>query len=90
MRNEIATCTVPGTPVTIVIEHQPADERLAALLGDRAGRGMWVERWFITRNPNGADFVNYLTSGAGSLDEARTEANFLWSDTVTRRDASQS
>lgn len=87
MRELVKKATVPGTDVTITIEVQPADPKLAAILKDKPGKGAWIDFYYVTRQPGTATFVNYLHTGRPTLDEARREANFLWSDTVTRRDA---
>jgi hypothetical protein len=79
--------TVPGTPVTVTIEFQPKDEHLARLLGDKPGKGSWVDRWYVTRRPNGAPFVNYLHTARESETAIRAEANLLWADTIKRRNA---
>lgn len=73
----IRSFTVPGTPVTIEIERVT----LPAVAPARARRTTYV----ITRKPNGCTFVNYLSAGRDGFGEARDVANFLWSDTVTRR-----
>ncbi len=63
------------------------DPKLAETLKDRPGHGAWVDWWYITRHPGTAGFVNYLHTARTKEAEARTEANFLWADTMTRRDA---
>jgi squalene cyclase len=85
MRTTVDTMTVPRTTVTVTIEFQPADPRLAALLKDRPGRGSWVDRWYVTRHPNGALFCNYLHTARRTEAEIREEADFLYNDAVTRR-----
>ena len=74
----ISAATVPDTDVQITITR-----RLRAAAPGKVARTVWYE---ITRTPNGAPFVNYLSAGRDSLTEAREIANGLWSDTVTRRD----
>ena len=86
-RKIISEHTVPGTDVKVTLEHQAADPTVAKILEDKPGRGSWVERWYITRTPGTARFVNYLHTARTDEGEARAEANFLWNDTVTRRDA---
>jgi hypothetical protein len=44
-------------------------------------------RFTITRQPHGETFVNYLQYGRDRIEDARAVANFLWTDTITRRDA---
>lgn len=85
MRATFQTATVPGTTVTITIDVQPADRHLAEVLNRP---GLAKTHWYVTRNTGtGSPYVNYLSCGRDSEAEARAEANFLWSDTVTRRDA---
>jgi hypothetical protein len=74
----IAAATVPDTDVQITITRR-------AVRRSETSQCL-TATYVVTRKPNGAPFVNYLSCGRDSLTEARAEANFLWSDTVTRRD----
>lgn len=84
MNHIIAEHTVPGTDVTITITHEAATTDALTL---RYFPHRVVERWTVTRDPGTASFVNYLSCGRSSLTMAQAEANLLWTDTVTRREA---
>lgn len=73
-RTIIATATVPGTPVTIEITRRQEGTRVL---------------FETTRETNGCGFVNYLSFGRFSETEARQIANFLWKDTIARRNANR-
>jgi len=84
----LAARTVPRTGVKIEIAVRYADFRLAELLGDRPGTGLWVARYSVTRHVGERmAFGNYLSFSRQGLDEAREIANELWTDSVQRRDA---
>ena len=89
MQEIISRNTVPWTDVEITISFRPADPRLAKILKDPAGKGSWIDFYYIARNPGSATFVNYLATGRSTLTEARAEANSLWTDTVQRRNAAK-
>lgn len=84
----IAEFTVPGTEVVIRIERNGADPQIAKLLKDKPGTGRWIDQFNTIRFPGrNFDHGNYLLFGRQSEEDAREVANFLWNDTVTRRDA---
>jgi len=84
----IAEFTVPGTEVTIRIERNGADPQIAELLKDKPGTGRWVDQFNTIREPGRIpEHGNYLLFGRQSEEDARKIANFLWADTVQRRDA---
>lgn len=71
----VVSHTVPGTSVVISVV------RKEGLLNHKV--------CFLATREIGTtdgDFVNYLQCGRDTEQEARKEANFLWTDTVTRRD----
>jgi hypothetical protein len=84
---ELASRVVPGTDVVITIHVKRADPRLAKLLGDKPGTRLWIDQYTVVRHPGTVTFVNYLLCGRQTEMSAREEANFLWTDTVQRRDA---
>jgi hypothetical protein len=66
--------TVPGTDVVITVS------RKTSLTDGKV-------HFRTVRDPGTSDIVNYLLFGRDTEAEAREVANFLWTDTVTRRDA---
>lgn len=69
----ISEQTVPGTDVTVTVS------RKTSLVDGKV-------YFLTTRHPGTCDFVNYLQCGRDTEAEAHAEAEFLWNDTVTRRD----
>lgn len=72
----IAEHIVPGTDVTITVSRKQS-----AIDGK--------VYYLTTRVPGTSDFVNYLQCGRHTESVAREQANFLWDDTVKRRDAAR-
>lgn len=66
--------TVPGTDVLITVS------RKTSLVDGEV-------YYLTTRQPGTSDFVNYLQCGRATEEEAHKQADFLWEDTVQRRDA---
>jgi hypothetical protein len=66
--------TVPGTDVVVTVS------RKTSLIDGKV-------YFRAVRDPGTSELVNYLLFGRDTEAEAREVADFLWNDTVTRRDA---